>query len=156
VVMTPKRYLRMPASRSPVEELVAARFHEVLADPNPPGEVRRIVLSTGKIAHELLERRDKVGAAAVVVRLEQLYPFPFDQVRSVLDAYPGADLLWVQEEPENMGAWRFVRGRLRWMLGEMPVGYVGREESGSPASGSAAVHDREHEEIMQGAFGAVI
>jgi 2-oxoglutarate dehydrogenase E1 component len=153
VVMTPKRYLRMPASRSPVEALVSGRFAEVLPDPNPPEEVRRIVLCTGKVAHELMERRDKIGAPAAIVRLEQLYPFPADDLRAVIDASPGAELVWAQEEPENMGAWRFVRGRLRRLLGEgAVVRYVGREESGSPASGTQTVHDKEQDELLTAAL----
>jgi 2-oxoglutarate dehydrogenase E1 component len=153
VVMTPKRYLRMPATRSPVDELVAGRFHDVLADPGAPSDVRRVILCTGKLGHELLERRDKVGAPATIVRLEQLYPFPADALRQILDAHPGVELVWAQEEPENMGAWRFVRGRLRSLLGEgAVVGYVGREESGSPASGAQSVHDREQEDLLNRAF----
>jgi 2-oxoglutarate dehydrogenase E1 component len=153
VVMTPKRYLRMPASRSPVDELTSGRFQEVMADPAAPAEVRRVVLCTGKVAHELLDRRDKTGAPAAVVRLEQLYPFPADALRAVLDAHPGAELVWAQEEPENMGAWRFVRGRLRRLLGEgAVVRYVGREESGSPAGGTQTIHDAEQEELLTAAF----
>ncbi|MGH8992242.1 MAG: 2-oxoglutarate dehydrogenase E1 component, partial [Acidimicrobiia bacterium] len=153
VVMTPKRYLRMPASRSPVDELTSGRFHEVLADPAAPTPVRRIVLCTGKVAHELLERRDKIGAPAAVVRLEQLYPFPGEALRELIASHPGADLVWAQEEPENMGAWRFLRGRLRRLLGEgAVVGYVGREESGSPASGTQTIHDAEQEDLLTAAF----
>ncbi len=153
VVMTPKRYLRMPASRSPVDELTTGRFREVLTDPAEPSEVRRLVLCTGKVGHELLERRDKTDVPAAVIRLEQLYPFPAEEVRSIIDAHPGAELVWAQEEPENMGAWRFVRGRLRRLLGEgAVVRYVGREESGSPASGTQTIHDAEQEELLTAAF----
>ncbi|MGH8998681.1 MAG: multifunctional oxoglutarate decarboxylase/oxoglutarate dehydrogenase thiamine pyrophosphate-binding subunit/dihydrolipoyllysine-residue succinyltransferase subunit, partial [Acidimicrobiia bacterium] len=153
VVMTPKRYLRMPASRSGVDELISGRFCLVLGDPAPPDEVRRVVLCTGKVGHELLERRDKAEAPALVVRLEQLYPFPAAEVRAVVEAHPGAALLWAQEEPENMGAWRYVRGRLRWLLGEAtPVAYAGRVESGSPASGSGPAHEAEQEELLQRAL----
>jgi 2-oxoglutarate dehydrogenase complex dehydrogenase (E1) component-like enzyme len=88
-----------------------------------------------------------------IVRLEELYPFPADDVRRVIDSYPGAELVWAQEEPENMGAWRFVRGRLRRLLGEgAVVGYVGREESGSPAGGTQTVHDKEQDELLNAAL----
>ena len=153
VVMTPKRYLRMPASRSPVDELTSGRFHEVLNDPAAPAPVGRVVLCSGKVGHELLERRDKIGAPAAVIRLEQLYPFPGDALREIVDAHHGAELVYAQEEPENMGAWRFVRGRLRRLLGEgAVVRYVGREESGSPAGGTQTVHDAEQEELLTAAF----
>jgi 2-oxoglutarate dehydrogenase E1 component len=111
------------------------------------------VLCTGKVGHELLERRDKIDAPAAVVRLEQLYPFPGDEVRAVLEAHPGAELVWAQEEPENMAAWRFVRGRLRRLLGEgAVVRYIGREESGSPASGTQTIHDAEQDDLLTAAF----
>ncbi len=153
VVMTPKRYLRMPASRSPVDELTGGRFQEVLGDPAAPEPVRRLVLCTGKVGHELLERRDKTGASAAVIRLEQLYPFPGEELKALVETHPGADLVWAQEEPENMGAWRFVRGRLRRLLGEgAVVRYVGREESGSPASGTQTIHDAEQDELLTAAF----
>ena len=145
----------MPASRSTVDELVDGRFRLVFPDPNPPAEVQRVVLCTGKVGHELIERRDKLGTAATIVRLEQLYPFPADEVAAVLEAHPGAELVFAQEEPENMGAWRFVRGRLRWLLGEKaPVGYVGRDESGSPATGTGSIHDAEQDDLLTRAVSA--
>jgi 2-oxoglutarate dehydrogenase complex dehydrogenase (E1) component-like enzyme len=153
VVMTPKRYLRMPASRSPVEQLVSGRFCEVLRDPAPPEEVRRVVLCTGKVGHELLDRRQKEGAPAAVVRLEQLYPFPDRALAEVLRDHAGAELVWAQEEPENMGAWAFVHGRLHAHLGEgSVVRCVARPESASPASGSQTSHDREQDELLAAAF----
>jgi multifunctional 2-oxoglutarate metabolism enzyme len=153
VVMTPKRYLRMPATRSAVDELVSGQFQEVLADPGAPETIHRVVLCTGKVTHELIERRDKIGAPAAVVRLEQLYPFPDEQLRAVLAAHPGAELVWAQEEPENMGAWSFVRGRLQRLLGEgVTIRYAGRLESGSPASGTQTVHDKEQDELLAAAF----
>ncbi|HLF41566.1 MAG TPA: multifunctional oxoglutarate decarboxylase/oxoglutarate dehydrogenase thiamine pyrophosphate-binding subunit/dihydrolipoyllysine-residue succinyltransferase subunit, partial [Acidimicrobiia bacterium] len=150
VVMTPKRYLRMPASRSSVDELTAGRFCEVMADPSPPADVRRLVFCTGKVGHELIERRDRLAAPAAVIRVEQLYPFPVDEVRSLVEAHAGAETLWVQEEPENMGAWRFVKGRFRRM--DVPLDYVGRPESGSPASGTQTAHDREQDDLLGRAF----
>ncbi|HYT39750.1 MAG TPA: multifunctional oxoglutarate decarboxylase/oxoglutarate dehydrogenase thiamine pyrophosphate-binding subunit/dihydrolipoyllysine-residue succinyltransferase subunit, partial [Acidimicrobiia bacterium] len=139
VIMTPKRYLRMPASRSAVSELTGGRFRPVLLDREaPPAEtVRRVVLCSGKFGHELIERRNKEGAPAAVIRLEQLYPFPGTELLAALDAYPERQLVWAQEEPENMGAWHFVDDHLRRVLGgDAGIGHVAREESGSPASGS--------------------
>jgi 2-oxoglutarate decarboxylase len=155
VVMTPKRYLRMPASRSAVDELTDGRFAPVLGDrESPPADsVRRVVLSTGKFGHELIERRNKENAPVAVIRLEQLYPFPGADVRAALEAYPDADLVWAQEEPENMGAWSFVQSHLRRTLGpDLVVTPVAREESGSPASGSQTVHDREQDDLLAAAI----
>jgi 2-oxoglutarate dehydrogenase E1 component len=155
VVMTPKKYLRMPASRSAVSELTSGGFSPVLADREAPeagsdtGTVRRVVLCTGKIGHELIERRNKENAPVAVLRLEQLYPFPGAELSAALAAYPGAELVWAQEEPENMGAWRFVQDHLRRVLGsDVTVTPIARDESGSPASGSQTVHDREQDDLL--------
>jgi 2-oxoglutarate dehydrogenase complex dehydrogenase (E1) component-like enzyme len=153
--MTPKRFLRMPASRSAVNELTDGRFAPVLGDrESPPAEtVRRVVFSTGKFGHELIERRNKEHAPVAVMRLEQLYPFPGADVKAALEAYPDADLVWAQEEPENMGAWSFVQSHLRRTLGpDLVVTPVAREESGSPASGSQTVHDREQDDLLAAAI----
>ena len=155
VIMTPKRYLRMPASRSAVSELTDGRFAAVLGDQeSPPGEtVRRVVLSTGKFGHELIERRNKETAPVAVIRLEQLYPFPGADLKAALEAYPDAELVWAQEEPENMGAWSFVQSHLRRVLGpDVAITPVAREESGSPASGSQTVHEREQDELLAAAI----
>jgi 2-oxoglutarate dehydrogenase E1 component len=154
VIMTPKRYLRMPAARSAVSELTAGGFSPVLLDPAaPPAEsVRRVVLCTGKFGHELIERRSKENAPVAVIRLEQLYPFPGAELKAALAAQAGAELVWAQEEPENMGAWRFVEDHLRRVLGpDVALGHVARDESGSPASGSQTVHDREQEDLLASA-----
>jgi 2-oxoglutarate dehydrogenase E1 component len=155
VIMTPKRYLRMPASRSAVSELSDGRFAPVLGDrESPPAEtITRVVLTTGKFGHELIERRNKENAPVAVLRLEQLYPFPDTELNAALEAYPGAELVWAQEEPENMGAWSFVQSHLRRLLGpDVAITPVAREESGSPASGSQTVHDREQDELLAAAI----
>jgi 2-oxoglutarate dehydrogenase E1 component len=151
VVMTPKRYLRMPASRSAVSELADGRFAPVVADREAPAaeSVRRVVLCAGKVGHELIERRNKVSAPVAVLRLDQPYPFPAAALRTALDAYPGAELVWVQEEPENMGAWSFVQSQIRRNFGpDVAITPLAREESGSPASGSQTVHDREQDDLL--------
>src|SRR5581483_10847647 len=143
VVMTPKRYLRMPAARSAVSDLTGGRFRPVLLDPEAPAAetVRRVVLCSGKFGHELIERRNKEGAPVAVVRLEQLYPFP------------ARELVAAQEEPENMGAWRFVDWHLRRVLGgDEGVVHIARTESGSPASGSQTVHDKEQDKLLAAAI----
>ena len=155
VVMTPKRYLRMPATRSAVSDLTDGRFAPVLLDrDSPPAEtVRRVVLCAGKFGHELVERRNKENAPVAVIRIDQLYPFPRTELRSALETYPDAELVWAQEEPENMGAWWFVHDHLRRALGpDVKVAHVARTESGSPATGSQTVHDREQEDLLAAAI----
>ncbi len=156
VVLSPKSLLRSRRSRSPVDELVNERFHEVIDDPTPlnPSDVRRIVLASGKVAYDLVDRRDEVGAPVAVVRVEQLYPWPDEQVGAVLSRYPNAsEVFWVQEEPENMGAWSFVHGRLHRLLRERyTLRHVSRIESGSPAAGSAALHQMEQEDVVERAL----
>jgi 2-oxoglutarate decarboxylase len=159
VVMTPKKYLRMPSTRSAVSELTGGGFSPVLLDREAPpgssgtGTVRRVVLCSGKFGHELIERRNKDSAPVAVLRLEQLYPFPGAELTAALGSYPGAELVWAQEEPENMGPWRFVEDHLRRVLGpDVTVRQVAREESGSPASGSQTVHDREQDDLLSEAL----
>jgi 2-oxoglutarate dehydrogenase E1 component len=153
VVMTPKRYLRMPVTRSPVDDLVSGRFREVLVDPPAEGGVQRVVFCTGKVGHELLGRREEKGAPAAVVRLEQLYPFPGAEIEEVLTAHPGAELYWVQEEPENMGALAFFRRQLVKLLEDKAhFEVVARAEQGSPATGTQTAHEAEQERILEEAF----
>jgi 2-oxoglutarate dehydrogenase E1 component len=157
VVFTPKRYLRMPQSRSTVEELTNGSFHAVLDDPRvgeaDAGAVRRILLCTGKVGHELMDRRDKLGTRAAVVRVEELYPFPLDEIDAALARYPNAgQVWWVQEEPENMGAWNFVHGKLHRLLRDRDLRHIARAASASPASGSQTIHDREQDELLTAAL----
>jgi 2-oxoglutarate dehydrogenase E1 component len=153
VVMTPKRYLRVPVTRSPVDELVSGRFAEVLVDRPAEGEPERVVFCTGKVGHELIARRDEKGLPATVVRLEQLYPFPKDAIQEVVDDHSGAQLYWVQEEPENMGALALFRRQMVKLLGDKAhFEVVTRPEQGSPATGTATAHEAEQERILEGAF----
>jgi 2-oxoglutarate dehydrogenase E1 component len=158
VVFTPKQPLRMKESRSRVADLVTGSFEEVLDDHTSPdrGSVRRVVLCSGKVAWDAFAARDRAAAAAAVVRIEQLYPFPEARLREVLAGYPNArELVWLQEEPENMGAWTFVEHRI-WRLKTegYDLRHVARVESGSPATGSKAIHDQELEELLQSTFAA--
>ncbi len=159
VVFTPKYLLRARESRSPVEELVSGSFREVLDDPGvtDAGAVRRVILCSGKVAYDAMLRRDQVKAPVAVVRVEQLYPWPEAAVTDVLERYLGADsLYWLQEEPENMGPWPFVRGRLhRVVQGGSKLGHASRHEYGSPATGSFKLHLREQEDLLDRAFEGV-
>jgi 2-oxoglutarate dehydrogenase E1 component len=118
--------------------------------------VKRIVLCSGKVAWDAMNERAKRAAPTAVVRVEQLYPFPRQALRSVLSRYPNArELLWLQEEPENMGPWRFVEHRI-WRLKDegYDLRHVARVESGSPATGSKAIHDQEFADLMEQTFTA--
>ena len=156
VVFTPKSLLRAKQARSKVEELASGRFAEVLADPAAPpaDDVQRVVLASGKVAYDAIAKRDKEGLPAAVVRVEQLYPWPEDQIASAVAGYERAtSVVWLQEEPENMGPWPFVAGRLRRLLGEdYEILHATRIESGSPASGSAALHSLEQADLLERAF----
>jgi len=156
IVFTPKQGLRMRQTRSPIEALTSGSFEEVLGDPGDLDEaaVRRIVFCSGKIAWDVIDERDRRGAPVAVVRVEQLYPLPTDQMYAQLERYPNAtELRWLQEEPENMGAWKFVEHNI-WRVKQL--GYdlrqVTRVESGSPATGSKAIHDQEHADLIDGVF----
>ncbi|MFQ5557700.1 MAG: multifunctional oxoglutarate decarboxylase/oxoglutarate dehydrogenase thiamine pyrophosphate-binding subunit/dihydrolipoyllysine-residue succinyltransferase subunit, partial [Acidimicrobiales bacterium] len=141
VVFTPKSLLRARFSRSPVSELLSGTFEEVLGDPAPPpaDTVRRIIFCSGKVAYDAIAERDARSAGAAVVRVEQLFPWPYRAVAAQLERYPDAtDLVWLQEEPENMGPWNAIKGRFYEAFdGSHTIRRVSRFESGSPATGSA-------------------
>ncbi len=159
VVFTPKYLLRSRESRSPVDQLVHGSFREVLDDPGvgDPTSVRRVILCSGKVAYDAMLRRDQAKAPVAVVRVEQLYPWPEDALAEVLERYRGADsMYWLQEEPENMGPWPYVHGRLhRTIGGGFKLGHASRHEFGSPATGSFKLHLREQEELLDRAFEGV-
>jgi 2-oxoglutarate dehydrogenase E1 component len=159
IVFTPKSLLRAKPARSAIDELVGGAFQEVLDDPSlgddsAAAAVRRVILASGKIAFDAMARRDKDGVPVAVVRVEQLYPWPEDQIAAVLARYPNAnEVVWLQDEPENMGAWSFAHSRLHRLLrDDFTLTHVARVESGSPASGSRPLHDLEQEDLMVRAF----
>jgi multifunctional 2-oxoglutarate metabolism enzyme len=157
VVFTPKRYLRIPATYSPVSDFTSGAFKPTLADLGAPdaSSVQRLVLCSGKFGHELIAHRDKTGAPAVVLRVEQLYPFPAAEIGATLLRYPNVStVVWAQEEPANMGARSFVMPRLEPVVGDRAeITFVARGASASPASGSIKVHDREQAELLDAALG---
>jgi 2-oxoglutarate dehydrogenase complex dehydrogenase (E1) component-like enzyme len=117
--------------------------------------VRRVVLATGKVALDVMGARAKAGRGDVaVVRVEQLHPWPADQIAAVVADFPRADtVVWLQEEPENMGAWNFVRDRLHELLGaDYQLERVSRVASGSPATGSHAMHELEQADLLSRAL----
>jgi 2-oxoglutarate dehydrogenase E1 component len=156
IVFTPKSLLRAKSARSPVEELLSGSFKEVIDDPNAgdPHAVQRIVMASGKVAHDALAERDTRGVPVAIVRVEQLYPWPYDQLAEIVARYPNArEIVWLQEEPENMGPWNFVKGRLYERFDEThEIRRVSRFESGSPATGSGAIHTQEQEQLLDKAL----
>jgi 2-oxoglutarate dehydrogenase E1 component len=156
IVFSPKQGLRMKQTRSPIDALTQGSFNEVLDDPGDidPNAVTRIVFCSGKVAWDAIDERDRRGAPVAVVRVEQLYPLPTEQMLSILEKYPNArELRWLQEEPENMGAWRFIEANT-WRIKEQgyDLHHIARVESGSPATGSKAIHDQELADLMERTF----
>ena len=154
ILMTPKSHLRSKQASSDFAEFVGGRFHEVLGDPVAvPKQVKRVVIATGKVAHELIDRRNEENLEHVaVVRLEQLYPFPEQQLKQALAGYKASEIVWCQEEPENMGAWTFARPYLTRLTGK-ELTYAGREAAASTAPGSAALFMLEQEALIAAALG---
>ncbi|KAB2895793.1 MAG: 2-oxoglutarate dehydrogenase E1 component, partial [Kofleriaceae bacterium] len=157
VVMTPKSLLRLPAATSPLEELTQGSFERVLGDPIvAPEHAERVLLCSGKVYYELVEERKRRGAAAertMIVRVEQLYPFRNEHVAAALRGVSDAvDVVWVQDEPGNMGAATFIMPRLATVLGRMPR-LAARDPSASPATGSHRAHVLEQNRIFAAAFG---
>ncbi len=156
VVIAPKSPLRMKEVMSNVDEFTSGSFNEVLDDPfvTDAAAVRRIVFCSGKVCWDAFAERAKRQAPVAIIRVEQLYPFPVEQMLAVLDQYPNAkDLIWLQEEPENMGPWSFVEHRT-WRVKERgyDLRHVSRVESGSPATGSKAIHDQELADLLDETF----
>ena len=155
IVFTPKSMLRNKAAVSAVEDFTSGTFEPVLPDTTvDPAGVRRVLLASGKVYWDLVARREKLGATSTaIVRVEQLYPLPEDELRTVLDAYPDAPLTWVQEEPQNQGAWGFMAMNFPVEVGRT-LRVVARAASASPATGSTSTHKVEQEDLLDRAFQA--
>ncbi len=157
VVMTPKSLLRHKECTSSLDDLASGYYKRVLAevDQIDPGNVKHIILCSGKVYYELLtERRVKKRNDVAIIRLEQLYPFPGPELNEVLECYSKtSDLVWVQEEPKNQGAWDFVKPRIPAMLNKAwDLYYVGRESSSAPAVGSAKLHGVQQRDLINRAI----
>ncbi|WP_298209391.1 multifunctional oxoglutarate decarboxylase/oxoglutarate dehydrogenase thiamine pyrophosphate-binding subunit/dihydrolipoyllysine-residue succinyltransferase subunit [Ferrimicrobium sp.] len=158
IILTPKSLLRAKQSRSPVEAFTNGSFQPLLDDPQWAHDqagrfnVRRVVLCSGKIGYEALAQRDRTTSVpTAVVRVEQLYPWPEREITELIESYPSAtELVWLQEEPENMGAWPFAHARLhRSGAHRLQLVHVSRVATGSPATGSAAMHALEQSDILE-------
>ncbi len=159
ILFTPKRMLRNPRATSLLSDFTTGTFEEVLPDHSvDAGNVKRILVCSGQVYFDVLASREERKANDVaIVRLEQYYPFPEAKMRDALALYPAnAEVRWVQEEPRNMGAWRFVREWFRPLLDPTgrTLGYAGRLESASPAPGSLKRHNAEQAELIEMAFAA--
>jgi 2-oxoglutarate dehydrogenase E1 component len=157
IVMSPKSLLRHRRAISTMDELAEGEFERIIADEPAidPSKVRRLVMCTGKIYYDLLERRERDQVDDIgILRVEQLYPLRPNELQSRLAPYPkDVDLVWVQEEPWNMGAWYFMRARLPEILGnEQPLRCIARPESASPATGSGASHKLEQQLLIDEVF----
>jgi 2-oxoglutarate dehydrogenase E1 component len=155
IAFTPKSLLRLKAAVSDLDEFTTGAFQPVLGDQTvDPGQVRRVLLCSGKVYYDLLagrEERDRNDVA--IVRVEQLYPLPNKEITAELARYPeSAELVWVQEEPANSGPWTFMAINLPAHLSGRALLRVSRKASASPAVGSLSVHEAQQREVVAGAF----
>ncbi len=160
VVMTPKSLLRHRLAVSLLEDLTEGKFYNVIdeVDEIDKANVSRLVLCSGKVYYDILEKRRAENLENVaLVRVEQLYPFPYDDINDILDAYPSVkDVVWCQEEPRNQGAWRSNRHRIERVLKEgQQLEYCGRDTSASPAVGYASLHTQQQATLVQEALGLI-
>jgi 2-oxoglutarate dehydrogenase E1 component len=155
--MTPKGLLRLKQAGSTLDDLARGEFRAVLDDPSANHEsVERLVLCQGKVYYDIVGHEERGKAARVAVaRVEQLYPFPVEQARALFAGYPHLrEVVWAQEEPQNMGAWRAIRHRLEETKPEgVPLMYVGRPWRASPSEGYPTAHLREQDRIVRAALG---
>jgi 2-oxoglutarate dehydrogenase E1 component len=150
VNMSPKSLLRHPLVQSNISELTEGNFQELISDNYADEKkVHRVILCSGKVYFDLLDYQQKNNRNDIaLLRLEQLYPFPMTQLNKQLEKYNQAELMWVQEEPRNMGAWYYI-----WnLLGNKVTKKVTRKSSASPATGFAKIHAKEQQEIVEQAF----
>jgi 2-oxoglutarate dehydrogenase E1 component len=157
VVMSPKSLLRHRLAVSSPRELTEGTFQPVLGEVDgiDPATARRILLCSGKVYYDLLAaRRERDIHEMAIIRVEQLYPFPEKELTAALQPYASSsELVWVQEEPWNMGAWHDMYRRLRRVLGDArELGYAGREAAASPATGAYKVHQKEVADLINQAL----
>lgn len=150
IVMSPKSLLRHPLVQSNLAELTEGKFRELIADEYADKKsVKRILLCSGKIYYDLLEHQQKNNRTDIaIIRIEQLYPFPFTQSEAEFKKYPHAEIFWVQEEPRNMGAWQYINN----IITDVKITRISRKASASPATGFAKVHTEEQNKIIADAF----
>jgi 2-oxoglutarate dehydrogenase E1 component len=150
VVFTPKSLLRHPQAVSKVEDLANGTFQEVIDDPTAhPGKVERVVFTTGRLYYDLLKYKMEKGISDIaIVRVEQVYPIPNKQINEILKRYNTPDLIWAQDEPENMGAWPMINRKLHCLGFKL----VARPENASPAAGLMEIHRQSLDDILEAIF----
>jgi 2-oxoglutarate dehydrogenase E1 component len=156
IVFTPKGLLRYPKCVSELSEFTQGRFQEIIDDSFVNrSEVKRLILCSGRIYYDLLAERERLKQTEVsLIRIEQLYPLHIEELKNILSHYSRVqEIIWAQEEPQNMGAWNFIAPHLNEiLLPSLSVTYVGRERSATPATGSHHLHEQERATILQQVF----
>ncbi len=157
IVFTPKSMLRLKAAGSMPEEFTQGTFRPVLPDTKPVQDVDRVVLAAGKVVWDLEAERARVGdERTAILRIEQYYPLPAKEIAAAIEGYPGAELVWVQDEPQNQGAWPFMALNLPGALAELgasrPLRVISRKASASPSTGSSKKHAAEQADLVAAAF----
>jgi 2-oxoglutarate dehydrogenase E1 component len=153
IIFTPKSLLRHPQCVSPIEDFTNGGFKEIIDDQTAdPAKVDRVIFCTGKIYYDLLDEKMQNNKENIaIVRVEQIYPFPHSQWRSIHKKYVNSQhWLWVQEEPENMGAWSFINRNINYIP---LILFAARSASGSPATGSSKVHKSGQQKIIEKSMG---
>jgi 2-oxoglutarate dehydrogenase E1 component len=154
VIFTPKSFLRAELAKASAEALLQGQFQPVQQDPNPPAQPQVAVLCTGKVFFDLYPAREKSQAPVLLLRLDQLYPFPQAELQQALAAFPSLrQVRWVQEEPQNMGAWPYLQQPLAKLVGPENLEVISRPASCSPATGSAKLHEAEQAHLVALALG---
>ena len=155
IAITPKQLLRLGAATSSVEDFTHGTFLPVIGEKDPsidPAAVTRVLMCTGRVYYDLVrEREARQDRRTAIIRLEQLYPLANDEVLAALAPYGSAELLWVQDEPKNQGAWPFLALNM-FMEWSEPVRLVSRPESATTAAGRASLHKEQNAELLRRAF----
>jgi len=153
IMMSPKSLLRHPMAISDITELTSGKFESVLDETgNDPKKIKKIIFCSGKVFYDLYDARQKASISdRVIIRIEELYPFPEDSIKAIQKKYPNAtEQVWVQEEPQNQGAWMHIRDAFDEVTGKAgSIKYIGRKKSASPAAGHLKVHTKEQEELVK-------
>jgi 2-oxoglutarate dehydrogenase E1 component len=152
IVMSPKSLLRHPAAVSRIDDFTTGSFQEIIDDTAAPQKAARLILCSGKVYYDLADYREKNKVTDTsIVRVEQLYPLHTDRLSELAAQHAGARIVWVQEEPQNMGAWNHLAPSLEEIF-KRKAAYAGREPAASPAVGALALHRRELADFLKAAF----